>query len=214
MTTLDASNLVLKDVHHLFKLEREINNSFTSLLSLEPLTDSERQDLEEIRLIFEDYYEEGKILEGQIKLLLLSPLMWLSGFYHPSIRITLEEGIATIHLEDEDTVVKGRMDILAATKIQPETRAVSLWILLIECKNSSIDALEGLPQLLAYAYTKLEQQESVWGVTTNGKNYQFVYIQQGNPPTYQLLPELNLIRPEQAVELLRVLKAIRKLYVM
>ncbi|WP_373693653.1 hypothetical protein [Limnofasciculus baicalensis] len=74
-----------------------------------------------------------------------------------------------------------------------------------------ISTSEGLPQLLTYSYTRLEYQNSVWGLTTNGINYQFVYIQQGHPPTYHLLPELNLFRPEHSVELLQVMKAICKL---
>jgi hypothetical protein len=44
-TTLEASNLVLKDVRKLLKLERKLNNSFSPLLSLEPLTANEQQDL-------------------------------------------------------------------------------------------------------------------------------------------------------------------------
>jgi hypothetical protein len=38
-----------------------------------------------------------------------------------------------------------------------------------------------------------------------------VYLQQGNSPTYQLLPELNLIDSERTIQLLQVLKAICKL---
>jgi hypothetical protein len=69
-----------------------------------------------------------------------------------------------------------------------------------------------LPQLLTYAYTSLEQQMSVWGLTTNGMDYQFVYLQQGNPPIYELLPKLDITRPESSSELLQVLKAIRQEY--
>jgi len=46
----------------------------------------------------------------------------------------------------------------------------------IEYKNSSFNGSEGLPQLLTYVYTSLEQQKSVWGLTTNGMDYQFVYL--------------------------------------
>ncbi len=81
---------------------------------------------------------------------------------------------------------------------------------MIEAKNSSVSALEGLPQLLTYAYKNLEPKNLVWGLTTNGLNYWFVYLQQGNPPTYQLLPELNLIESERSLQLLQVLKAICK----
>jgi hypothetical protein len=211
-TTLDARNLSLKQVRQLFKFEEQLNNSFTSLLSLEFLTEFEQQELLQIQNIFRDYYSEGKISEGQIKFLFLAPLMKLAGFYHPSIKITLEENIADISVEDEDRIIKGRMDILAVNKTEGRTTTTPFWILVIEAKNSSLNAFDGLPQLLTYAYKGIEQQSSVWGLTTNGMDYQFVYIEQGNPPIYQLLPKLDITRVESSIELLQVLKAISRLY--
>jgi hypothetical protein len=134
--------------------------------------------------------------------------MWLAGFYNSTLKITLEEKVADIFVEDEDTLIKGRMDILAVNKVQLKTAVTPFWILVIESKNVTINALEGLPKLLTYAYTGLENQALVWGLTTNGMNYQFVYLQKGNPSTYQLFPDLNLIYPERAFELLQILKAI------
>jgi hypothetical protein len=211
MTTLDARNLSLAEVYRLLNLERRFNNSFTSLLSLEPLTEDEQKKLEEIRNNFENYYSWGKFSEGQVKFLTLAPLMWLAGFYHPTIEITLEENIADISIEDEDTIIKGRMDILAVNKTESKKNTTLFWILVIEAKNSSVEALEGLPQLLTYAYKRLEHQQSVWGLTTNGLSYWFVYLQQGNPPIYQLLPQLNLIDSTRTIQLMQVLKAICKL---
>jgi len=210
-TTLDASNLRLKDVQHFLKLTEQLNDSFTSLLSLENLTEFEQQELQVIRNIFREYYSEGKISEGQIKFLFLAPLMKLAGFYDSSIKITLEENIADISVEDEDTNIKGRMDILAVNKTQGKKVTTPFWILVIESKNSSFNASEGLPQLLTYAYKSLENQTSVWGVTTNGMDYQFVYLQQGDPPIYQLLPKLDITRSESSIELLQIFKSICKL---
>lgn len=210
MTTLDVRNLSLADVYRFLRLERRLNNSFSSL-SLEPLTKVEQQELNKIRNNFDNYYSWGKISEGQVKFLILAPLMWLAGFYHSTIKITLEENIADICIEDEDTIIKGRMDILAVNNTEAQRNTTSLWILVVEAKNSSVEALEGLPQLLTYAYKSLEQQQSVWGLTTNGLNYWFVYLQQGNPPTYQLLPQLNLMDSDLTIQLLQVLKAICKL---
>ena len=207
-TTLDASNLVLTDVHRLLKLERQIKSSFASFLPLEPLTEIEEQRLGEISRNFEKYYDKGKILEGQIKFLFVSPLMWLSGFYHPNIEITLEEWIANIEIEDEETIIKGRMDILAATKAKTEPSLTALWILVIETKKFSADVSVGLPQLLTYAYKGLSHQESVWGLTTNGMDYQFVCLQKGDPSIYYLFPKLSLLYPEQSVQLLQAMKAI------
>lgn len=134
--------------------------------------------------------------------------MWLSGFHNPQIKINLEVGIADIDIEDAETKIKGRMDILAATCCREEVTVTALWVLLIESKNSSIDASEGLAQLLTYAYTGLTHQDSVWGVTMNGMDYQFVWVKNGETPTYQLFPKLSLLYPEQSIQLLQVMKAI------
>lgn len=209
---LDARNLSLKEVRRILKLEEEFDGIFTLLLSLEALTEWEQQDLQEICIVFRDYYSEGKISEGQVKFLILSPLMRLSGFYSSTIKITLEENIADIFIEDEDTLIKGRMDILAVNKNEAKTNVTPFYILVIESKNSEVEVFTGLSQLLAYAYKSLVYQEAVWGLTTNGLRYQFVYLQRGNPSTYQLLPELNLIDSERSPQILQVLKAICNLH--
>ncbi|MGF1677050.1 MAG: restriction endonuclease subunit R [Rivularia sp. (in: cyanobacteria)] len=210
MAILQSKNLSIGDIHRLFGYQRQYNDSFTSLLSLEPLSEFERQELLQIRTDFDNYIIESKVLEGLVKALTVFPLMRLAGFYRSPIKIALEENIADIVIEDEDTKVTGRLDILAINKTKLNA-AKSFWVLIIESKNSEIAVSAGLPQLLTYAYECLEHQKSVWGLTTNGREYQFVYIQQGNPPIYQLMPLLNLMESERAVELLQVLKAICQL---
>ncbi|MEC4819186.1 MAG: restriction endonuclease subunit R [Scytonema sp. PMC 1069.18] len=208
MALLQAKNLYIGDVHRLFGFQRQYNNKFDSLLSLEPLTEFEQQELLQIRSDFDNYLIDSKVLEGLVKALTVFPLIWLAGFSRPPIKIALEENIADLVIEDEDTRVTGRLDILAINKVKEKKDILYFWVLVIESKNSDIDALAGLPQLLTYAYDRLEYQTSVWGLTTNGRIYQFVYIQQGNPPKYQLMPSLNLMESERAIELLQVLKAI------
>ncbi|MGB3651164.1 MAG: restriction endonuclease subunit R [Rivularia sp. (in: cyanobacteria)] len=211
MAILQSKNLSIGDIHRLFGYQRQYNDSFTSLLSLEPLTEFERQEILQIRTDFDNYIIESKVLEGLVKALTVFPLMRLAGFFRSPIKIALEENIADIVIEDEDTKVTGRLDILAVNKAKLNAAKVSFWVLVIESKNSEIAVSAGLPQLLTYAYECLEHQKSVWGLTTNGREYQFVYIQQGNPPTYQLMPLLNLMESERAIELLQVLKAICEL---
>ena len=208
MTTLIAKKLTLKQVHEFLHFEEHFDGSFTPWLSLEPLTEFEQQELVQIRNDFRSYLIEGKVLEGQIKLLVIAPLLRLAGFYRSPIKISLEQDIDDIVIEDEDTEIKGRFDILAVNKEQPTAIDVAFLVLVIESKNSSINAFEGLPQLLTYAHESLEHQKIVWGLTTNGMQYQFVLIRQGNPLTYQQMPLLNLMDSESAIELLQVLKAI------
>jgi hypothetical protein len=211
MTTLIAKKLTLKQVHQLLHFEEQLNGSFPSLLSLEPLTEFEQQELAQIRNDFRDYLIDGKVLEGQIKLLVISPLLRLAGFFHSPIKISLEQDIDEIVVEDEDTKITGRFDILAVNKERPTITDVAFWLLVIEAKNSSINSFEGLPQLLTYAHQSLQRQKIVWGLTTNGMHYQFVLIQQGNPATYQQMPLLSLMDSESAIQLLQILKAICQL---
>jgi len=206
--TVEASSLSLNDVHRLLKLEEQLDGSFTDFLTLEPLTEFEQQDLLRIRNDFRRYLAGRKVSEGLVKFLTLAPLMRLAGFYDVSIRLTMEDVIA-VTVEDEDKKITGRMDILAVNTELGTT--ASLWIVVIETKNSAVDVFEGLPQLLTYAFKSLEQQASVWGLVTNGRSYQFVHLKRGNPPTYQLMPELSLIDPERSMQLSQVLKAICRL---
>lgn len=210
MTILNTKELSLANVHHLLGFQRQYNSSFTSLLSLAHFNELEQQELLQIRYDFDNYLSESKVMEGMVKALTTFPLLRLAGFYRSPIKIALEENIAPINIVDEDTNITGRLDILAINK-NSKINNVPFWILVIECKNSEIHPSAGLPQLLTYAYKSLAHQPSVWGLTTNGQNYQFVYIQQGNSPTYQLMPFLSLMEPEPAIQILQILKAICKL---
>ncbi len=214
---LEASQLSLNDVRRLLKLEELEGEGFTDFFSLEPLTESEQQELLKLRNDFRHYLSAGKISEELIKFLVLSPLMRLTGFFDIPIVLTMEDSIP-IEVEDEDTLIKGRLDILAVNQPDAEIGATQFWILVVEAKNSAlaqpskrIASLAGLPQLLTYAYKSLQQQSSVWGLTTNGESYRFVRVTRGNPCTYQILPELNLIDRERSLLLAQVLKAICKL---
>jgi hypothetical protein len=60
---IQAKDLTLADVHRLLKLQRQLSGSFTSLRSLEALTEFELQELIQIRNDFED---EPILLQGAI----------------------------------------------------------------------------------------------------------------------------------------------------
>ncbi|MFN6514694.1 MAG: restriction endonuclease subunit R [Nostoc sp. CreGUA01] len=211
MTIIGARNLSLEEVHRLFGFQRQYSDSFSNYLSLEPITEAEQQELKQIQHDFDRYLTTGKVSEGQVKFLAVAPLLRLAGFYRYPIEIVLEENIGDIEVEDEDIKIKGRFDILAVSKANKTKPQIYFWVLLIESKNSQVDISTGLPQLLTYAYKNLDNQKSVWGLTTNGRSYQFVYIEPGNPPIYYLLPELNLMERERSNQLLEVLKAICQL---
>ncbi|MEG4068459.1 restriction endonuclease subunit R [Microcoleus sp. Pol11C2] len=207
---LEASQLSLNDVCRLLKLEEREGDAFTDFFSLEPLSELEQQEILKIRTDFRRYLSAGKVSEELVKFLVLSPLMRLAGFFDIPIVLTMGDSIP-IQVEDGDTLIKGRLDVLAVNQPDAELAVAQFWILVVEAQNSAIDPWAGLPQLLTYAYKSLQQQSSVWGLTTNGESYRFLRVTRGNPCTYQILPELNLIYKERPLLLVQVLKAICKL---
>ena len=209
MTVVNAKNLTLDEVHHLLKLEKQEGGSFPLSLAMEPLTELEQQEIVATRNHFENHLRSGAS-EGQVKLIAVGPLLRLAGFYSSPLLILVEEGIARIEIADEDTTITGRFDILAINKAKQVKENVPFWVLVVEAKNSSVSPSVGLPQLLAYAYQSLAYQESVWALATNGELYRFVYLQAGNPPTYQLMPFLSLTDFDSSIQLLQVLKAIAR----
>jgi hypothetical protein len=208
MVTLQASKLTLKAVRDRLGYQAAVSQSFDLWLKLLPLSAVDQHQIEQLQENFQRYLLDGRVLEGQVRLLALAPLLQLSGFYNPPNRILVEESIETIQIPQDDCEITGRFDLVVVNPRARLTDGADFWILVVESKESQIDALAGLPQLLAYAYASLAHQSRVWGLTTNGVSYRFVLIEAGETPTYYLMPELNLIDADRALQLLQVLRAI------
>lgn len=207
MTLVNARDLTLDEIHAHLGLRRGFVSAIEDLLSLEPLTEAEQEELDRIREDFDRYLNADKVSEGLVKALVIYPLLRSTGFYRSPITIRLEEAITTIEIPDQDTSIVGRLDILAMSRAESRS-APFFWILVIEAKNSLIDPWAGLPQLLTYAYSSLNQHPSVWALSTNGRSYQFVYLTAGDPVSYQLLPSLDLIHPLRSQPIFQILKGI------
>ena len=210
MTTLRAKDLTLDEVHRLFGFSKQYCDSFASLLPLQPLTESEQREALQTRSDFENHLNSGETSEGQVKLVAIGPLLRLAGFYRYPLNVIVEEGIARITVTDEDITITGRFDILAINRARLTSTEKPFWVLVVESKGGAISPTAGLPQLLAYAYRGIQDQDFIWGLATNGEFYRFLYIQPGASPTYALLPSLNLMDTSSAIQLLQVLKAIRQ----
>jgi hypothetical protein len=210
MVTLKAKSVTLDEVQRLlgFKLVR--HGKFEDFLTLLPLSPVEQNNLEVISSELFDYIENGKISEGQAQLIAIAPLLRLAGYNRPPIEYRVEENIATIYIEDEETHIRGRFDIVAVNRNIQTSSTSLLWILVIESKSIGASEYVGIAQMLTYAYSSLANQNRVWGLVTNGANYQFFYIQKGEKLIYQRMPNLNLLDPDPATQLIQVLKAIRE----
>ena len=157
MVTIQANRLRLKDVHQKLDYERHYADQIDEFLTLCDLTEAETTELLKIRSEFDRYLVDGTVLEGQVRVLSVNPLLRLAGFNRFPITIQVEEAIEPIELPESK--IMGCMDLLA---IRRGENTPDFWVLVVESKESGADAMQGLSQLLTYVYTGLQQQRSVW----------------------------------------------------
>ena len=139
--TLRASRLSLYDVETKFHAHQQFttNDFFTDLLqNAPPLSEFEKQILDRTKQHYL-YLAKRPLLEVTVKMVTLSPLLSLAGFYDPPFYTTLEESIELVS-QDGAEVVRGQIDILVLQQ--------AIWVLVIEAKSIQYDVMVALPQAL------------------------------------------------------------------
>jgi hypothetical protein len=106
------------------------------------LSNSDRDRLDRIRQNYLYQSTDGILMEETIKLVLLSPLLELAGFYQSAYKFRAEVSVEVEAIGDTDEILRGRIDALVLQN--------RLWIVLIESKKATFDLELALPQTLAY----------------------------------------------------------------
>jgi hypothetical protein len=132
------------------------------------LSNSDRDRLDRIRQNYLYQSTDGILLEETIKLVLLSPLLELAGFYQSPYKFRAEVSIEVEVIGDPDEILRGRIDALVLQN--------QLWIVLIESKKATFDLELALPQTLAYMAANPRSDRPLFGMITNGSSYLFVKL--------------------------------------
>ncbi len=165
---------------------------------LPELNQQEQAGIARIKQRYDYHRVDGLLLEGTINLLVVSPLLELTGFLDPPYRIRSPYGVA-LELEDPDETIRGFIDTLIVQE--------KLWILVVESKRTSIPVAAALPQLLAYMLTNLQSDKSVFGMATNGDEFVFLKLTLTDTPQYDVSRTFSLFpRRHELAEVLRILK--------
>ena len=135
---------------------------------LPALTEAEQTRLDEVRQSYLYQISDGTLLEETIKLVILSPLLELAGFYRAPYRFRAEVAVEIETLGDDDEILRGRIDGLVLLE--------KLWIVLIESKKTTFDLEMALPQTLAYMAASPDRNLPLYGMVSNGSSYLFVKV--------------------------------------
>ncbi|MDZ8095459.1 MAG: type I restriction enzyme HsdR N-terminal domain-containing protein [Nostoc sp. DedQUE05] len=168
---------------------------------LPDLSDLEKQSLNEVKAEYL-HLSRYQILEPVVKMVVLSPLLRLAGFYQPPFYIASEEEVK-ISSEDEGTIIRGRIDILV---FHPP-----FWVLVIEAKRADYSLVPAIPQALAYMLADATSAKPVFGFITNGSEFQFIKLTKQSIPRYALSYTLSLNRGDDLYTVVKVLKHLARL---
>jgi hypothetical protein len=202
--TIQAKNIELRDLIEKFGLQRNNDPQFFREWqdNLPELTDLEKQALDEVK---DDYIHlsEYRILEPVVKLVVLSPLLRMAGFYRAPFYLTGEKEVR-IESDDEGTIITGRLDLLVFT---PE-----FWVLVIEAKKAQLSLEAGIPQALAYMLGSPNSEKPIFGFVTNGIDFIFLKLTQQETPKYATSYSFTLRSEDGLYTVLKVLKRFAQLF--
>ena len=199
--TIPAQDISLEELQEHFGLQLTTDSQFFREWQdkLPSLTDEEKRSLERVRSNYLNLVNHRSLLEEGVKMVVLSPLLDLAGFFKPSFSLKTENSVE-ISAKDNGLIVRGRIDVLVVRQ--------RLWILVIESKSTKFDVMVALPQALAYMLNNSKSDKPKFGFLVNGREFVFVKLQQANVPIYSRSYALSIDRDNELEQVLAALKKI------
>jgi hypothetical protein len=197
MTATQIKNLTLRDVIQKFRLTPSQDRTFFSEWQhdLPPLEPSDETALAEIETEY-FYLSQQPMAEGAVKMVVLSRLLSLAGFYRSPFTMTTEYTVKIKAIDDGKTL-RGVIDILVLHD--------KLWALLVESKRNTFSLEPALPQALTYMCGSPHPEYPTFGLVSNGANSLLLKLE---GKTYAQSKEFSLRNVGDLPELLQVLKRI------
>ena len=201
----NASSLTLANLRQKFKMQINADDRFFDewLQNSPTLTESEQQGLDRLSRNYIYLSQEEPPLEEVVKLVVVSPLLDLAGFYQAPFLVKTEVS-TSIEVSDEvDSVaIQGRIDILVLQD--------RFWVIVIESKPARLDVTAGIPQALTYLLGAPSIQVNSFGMVTNGREVLFLKCDRSqSSPQYTRSQTYRLLEnTEERIQVLQGLKQI------
>ncbi|EAW35708.1 type I restriction endonuclease [Lyngbya sp. PCC 8106] len=204
---IPASNLTLYDVETRFNLEFLQEDSFflTWLDEIPELTPEEKQRLDRVKQQYL-YLAKREMLEEVVKIVVVSPLLDLAGFFNSPFSIAAER---EVQIDDEfkGDSIRGKIDFLV---FQGE-----FWIAIIETKRTKADVMVALPQTLVYMMASPNLEKPIFGLIINGREAVFIKLSRENKAEYSLSKSFSISNPgNEFYDVLRGLKKIGQMLIL
>jgi hypothetical protein len=177
--TIQAKEISLIELETLFQLQKVDEPQFFYEWQgdLPELSEWQRQLLNQIKAGYFNLVKKPPLLEKPINQAIVSPLLFTGQFYLSPFDLRAEKSVE-ISAQDEDksVIVKGNLDTLVLKD--------KLWVMVVESKQAKFATEAGLAQILAYMLAHPNQNNSCFGMITNGGSFLFVKLLKGEIPQY------------------------------
>ena len=199
MQTLAVNESVttIVEAERKFGLSRnELKDFFTKWYDQLPeMNSSDRASLEVLWRRYIYHRSSGHLLESTVMLLLISPLLTITGLYDPPFLLKAEESVL-IKISDSEETLQGRIDVLVLRD--------RFWIIVLESKKTMLSVWSALPQTLAYLMASPNDDRPTFAMLTNGDDIVFVKLESKQYGMSQVLsPLVNRGELEMAWRVLR-----------
>jgi len=200
-----SEKTTLKYLRERFGLERTNDADFFQEWQPEQalLTDTETAVLERIRQRYFHQLDESMMLENGVKMMIVSPLLELAGFYDPPFRCRFEPPV-DVAIDTGEEVLNGRIDALVVQN--------QLWVWVLEAKQTTFSLSLGIPQALAYMLTNPLKTQPTYGLLCSGESFLFLKLQLQPTSVYGLSQHFNILNQGDLEIVLQGLKHIGQLY--
>ena len=202
VSVIPANQVSISYLEARYSLQEAAQSDFFAewTTNLTPLTELETQYLDRVKAHFKRLLKSPPLLENSVKMVVLSPLLDLAGFYDDPFHLQSEVGVE-IATEEGGEVVRGRIDVLVLKN--------RLWILALEAKRSDFDVVVGVGQALAYLLANPAADLPAFAMVSNGQNFLFLKLTQMPQPQYAHSRLFSLINPGN--DLYAVLQVMKRL---
>jgi predicted type IV restriction endonuclease len=201
MQVIQASKVTLGNLEESFGLQsRSTAEDFPEWQVTPNLEPDTCATLARVKGNYEYLLKDPPVLEETVKLVVLSPLLDLAGFYQAPFRMRTEVMVEVTSQDEDGLEIRGAIDVLVVLE--------KLWVVAIEAKMSDFSLIKALPQALSYMLAGAKPR--TYGLVTNGSEFLFVkLVRRGETPEYMTSRVFSIFAPGNELE--NVLQVLRHL---
>jgi hypothetical protein len=197
-----SEKITLKYLRENFNLQRSEEKQFFPewYENLPQISETDKAFLDRVRSRYFYQLDEGTLLEGGVKMMMVAPLLDIAGFYDAPFKTRFEPTVS-VEVEAEEEILQGRIDALVVQN--------QFWVWVLEAKRTTFSLSLGIPQALAYMLCNPNNiDKPIFGILTGGEDFIFIKLIKRQTPTYGLSRKFSIMNEGDLYDVLKIMRHI------